>query len=101
MTARGQIVPVLARYDQVVEIHWRLKDGSIALERIERIQESSGLRCGRCNRRLDVSPWQHVVEPTICCGANVVGIRPESAKLITEIAKENEPCPPCGNRPTS
>ncbi len=30
---RGQIVPVHARYIQAVEIHWRLADGSIHVER--------------------------------------------------------------------
>lgn len=30
---RGQIVPVHARYDQAVDIHWRQADGSIYVER--------------------------------------------------------------------
>lgn len=30
---RGDTVPVHARYDQVVEIHWRLADGKMFIER--------------------------------------------------------------------
>lgn len=26
---RDAIVPVIARHDQVVEVHWRLKDGTV------------------------------------------------------------------------
>lgn len=31
--AHGHLVPISATADQVVEIHWRLPDGSIRLER--------------------------------------------------------------------
>lgn len=32
---RGDVVPVHARYDQVVEIHWRLKSGKIVRMKFE------------------------------------------------------------------
>lgn len=31
--SRGAVIPVIAQHDQAVEIHWRLVNGSVFIER--------------------------------------------------------------------